>query len=88
MIIELASLSIVEQFNLPADKPTQDRLYLERCNFTTAIRQSNHVEVDGYHHHSENLCSPDITDLLIEDDVAIMRDVSDMMTASEMKEWS
>ncbi|RUS22568.1 hypothetical protein BC937DRAFT_88444 [Endogone sp. FLAS-F59071] len=86
--------TIVQQPLPPVGQLTPDAPYLRRCDFKTAISQAmesdgalpEDTEVEGL---ERLLRRPkvDIMGLLPEDDVADMRDVFDVMTPNEIREW-
>jgi hypothetical protein len=86
--------TIVQQPCPFVSQPTPNAPYLQRCVFKTAISQARKsddalpedTEVGGL---EQLLQRPkvDIMGLLPEDDVADMRDVFDVMTPKEIREW-
>jgi len=86
--------TIVQQPNPPVGQPTPDAPYLQRCDLRTATSQAREsddalpedTEVEGLERLLQRP-KVDIMDMLPEDDVADMRDVFDVMTPKEVREW-
>jgi len=85
---------IVQQPRPPVGQSISGAPYLQRCNFRTAISQASEsddaIPEDTEFEGLERLLQRpkvDIMSMLPEDDVADMRDVFDVMTPKEIREW-
>jgi len=86
--------TIAQQPTPLVGQPTSNAPYLQRCDFRTAILQAREsddalpedTEVEGLERLLQRP-KVDIMGMLPEDDVADMRDVFDVMTPKEVREW-